>query len=71
VSDDCVTFGPVVAKGTEPQPGCQDDGKPCDQPFAIDFPSGTSARCVRLTLTKVLKLGGGIWWAIDELSVYP
>jgi hypothetical protein len=71
VSDDCVTFGPVVARGTEPQPGCQDDGKPCDQPFAIDFPAGTSARCVRLTLTKVLKLGGGIWWAIDELSVYP
>jgi hypothetical protein len=71
VSDDCVTFGPVVARGSEPQPGCQDDGKPCDQPFAIDFPPGTSARCVRLTLTKVLKLGGGIWWAIDELSVYP
>jgi hypothetical protein len=71
VSDDCMTFGPVVASGREPQPGCQNDGRPCDQPFVIDFPAGTAARCVRLTLTKVLKLGGGIWWAIDEIYAYP
>jgi hypothetical protein len=71
VSDDCTTFGPVVASGREPQPGCQNDGRPCDQPFVIDFPAGTTTRCVRLTLTKVLKLGGGIWWAIDEIYAYP
>ena len=71
LSDDCVAFGPVVATGLEPQPGCLDDGKPCDQPFVIALPPATAARCVRLTLTKVLAAGGGIWWAIDEIYVYP
>jgi hypothetical protein len=71
VSVDCTTFGATVATGLEPQPGCQNNGMPCDQPFTVTFPAGTTARCVRLTLTKVLKLGGGIWWAIDELYVSP
>jgi hypothetical protein len=71
VSDDCTTFGTTVATGMEPQPGCQNNGMPCDLPFTVTFPPGTNARCVRLTLTKVLKLGGGIWWAIDEIYVYP
>jgi hypothetical protein len=40
-------------------------------PFVIDFAAPTTARCVRLTLNKRLQLGGGIWWGIDELYVYP
>ncbi|HEX3697038.1 MAG TPA: discoidin domain-containing protein [Polyangia bacterium] len=70
VSLDCQTFGPTVASGTEPQPGCTGNAS-CNMPFVIDFASPTTARCVRLTLNKRLQLGGGIWWAIDELYVYP
>jgi F5/8 type C domain len=66
-SDDCVTFGPAVASGNEPQPGCG----ACNKPFVIMLPAPVTARCVRLTLTKRLQLGGGIWWAISELFVYP
>jgi hypothetical protein len=70
VSDDCTTFGPKVATGSEPQPGCS-GGTMCSMPFVITFSSATTARCVRLTLTRRLQLGGGIWWAISELFVYP
>jgi F5/8 type C domain len=72
VSDDCVTFGATLASGTEPQPGCSGNaGSPCNMPFVITLPQPATARCVRLTLTQRLKLGGGIWWAIDEIYVYP
>ena len=64
---DCVTFGPTVASGNEPQPGCGS----CTMPFVITLPAPATARCVRLTLTKRLQLGGAIWWAISELHVYP
>ncbi|HEY2901119.1 MAG TPA: discoidin domain-containing protein [Polyangia bacterium] len=70
VSLDCQTFGPTVASGTEPQPGCSGNAS-CNMPFVIDFAAPTTARCVRLTLNKRLQLGGGIWWGIDELYVYP
>jgi len=78
VSSDCTTsalgaitgtFGPVVAMGTEPQPGCM--GTACNMPMTITFAQPVPAKCVRLTLTKILQLGGGIWWAIDELQVFP
>jgi hypothetical protein len=80
VSSDCMssaqgaitgTFGPVVAMGTEPQPGCQNNGMPCNMPFTITFAQPVPAQCVKLRLTKVLQIGGGVWWAIDELYVYP
>ena len=77
VSSDCMTsngmttgtFGPIVATANEPQPGCSGSG--CNQPmiFTIDPPA--PAKCVRITLSGVLKLGGGIWWGISELQVYP
>ncbi|HXI59016.1 MAG TPA: discoidin domain-containing protein [Polyangia bacterium] len=66
-SNDCVTFGPAIASGNEPQPGCN----ACSMPFVITLPAPATARCVRLTLTKRLQLGGAIWWAISELFVYP
>ena len=53
--------------GTEPQPGCNS----CNKPFIITLASKATARCFKLTLTKRLQLGGGIWWAISELFVYP
>lgn len=67
VSDDCKTFGAPIGMGTEPQPGCNS----CTKPFIITLASKATARCFRLTLTKRLQLGGGIWWAISELFVYP
>jgi hypothetical protein len=70
VSLDCQTFGATIASGSEANPGCQ-NGATCNMPFVIDMKAPTTAQCVRLTLTKVLKLSGGIWWAIDELFVYP
>jgi hypothetical protein len=79
VASDCMTaedgtisgeFGEVVATAVEPQPGCQDDGNPCDMPMVIEFSEPMPARCVRIELTEILELGGGIWWAIDELQVY-
>jgi F5/8 type C domain len=70
VSLDCQTFGATVGSGTEPQPGCSGNAT-CNLPFVIDLVAPATARCVRLTLNKRLKLGGGIWWAIDELYVYP
>jgi hypothetical protein len=79
VSGDCTTsaqgaitgtFGAVVATGTEPQPGCS-GGSACSMPFTINFAQPTAARCVSMKLTKLLKLGGGIWWAISDLNVYP
>jgi len=66
-SNDCLTFGPAVASGNEPQPGCG----ACNLPFVITLPAPATARCVRLTLTRRLQLGGPIWWAISELFVYP
>jgi hypothetical protein len=73
VSTDCTspstgTFGAVVGQGNEPVPGCQNN---CTKPFVITFNQPTMARCIRLTLTKRLQLGGGIWWGISELYVYP
>jgi hypothetical protein len=77
VASECMTsaqgeisgsFGQVVATGSEPQPGCQ--AEECDMPMTIDFVPPVAARCVRLELTEILELGGGIWWAIDELQVY-
>jgi hypothetical protein len=70
VSLDCQTFGPALASGTEAKPGCQ-NGNTCNMPFVINMPAPATARCVRLTLTKVLQLGGGIWWGVSELFVYP
>jgi hypothetical protein len=67
ISNDCVTFGPAVASGNEPQPGCT----ACNMPFVITLPAPATARCGRLTLTKRLQVGGPIWWAISELFVYP
>jgi hypothetical protein len=69
-SNDCVTFGTPVASGNEPQPGCG-GATACNMPFVITLPAPATARCVRLTLTKRLQLGGPIWWAISELLVYP
>jgi hypothetical protein len=69
-SNDCVTFGPTVASGNEPQPGCG-GATACSMPFVIALPAPATARCVRLTLTKGLQVGGPIWWAISELFVYP
>ena len=66
-SNDCVTFGPAIASGNEPQPGCG----ACNMPFVITLPLPATARCMRLTLTKRQKIGGPIWWAISELFVYP
>ena len=77
VSSDCTTsadgmitgtFGDVVAMGSEAKPGCQND---CDTPLTINITPPVAAKCVKLELTKVLQLGGGIWWAIDELQSYP
>jgi len=71
VSADCTNFDPTpVGSGTEPQPGCG-GGTPCNMPFVITLAQPAIARCVRLTLTKRLQLGGGIWWAMTELFVYP
>jgi hypothetical protein len=71
VSTDCTNFDPTpVGSGTEPQPGCG-GGTPCNMPFVITLAQPAIARCVRLTLTKRLQLGGGIWWAMTELFVYP
>jgi hypothetical protein len=70
VSLDCQTFGPAVGSGNEPQPGCSGNAT-CNMPFVIELTTPATARCVRLTLNKRLQLGGGIWWAIDELYVYP
>ncbi|HEY2901909.1 MAG TPA: discoidin domain-containing protein [Polyangia bacterium] len=69
-SNDCVTFGPAIASGNEPQPGCG-GATACSMPFVITLPAPATARCVRLTLTKRLQVGGPIWWAIAELFVYP
>jgi len=63
------TFGPVVAMGTEPQPGCMN--AQCNMPMTITFAQPVPARCVRLTLTEILQVGGPVWWAIDELQVFP
>jgi len=77
VSSDCMTsdagvitgrFGDVVATGGEAKPGCQND---CNTPMTINITPPVAAKCVKLELTKVLQLGGGIWWAIDELQTYP
>jgi hypothetical protein len=43
----------------------------CDTPLTINIAPPVAAKCVKLELTKVLQLGGGIWWAIDELQTYP
>ncbi|HEV3190595.1 MAG TPA: discoidin domain-containing protein [Polyangiaceae bacterium] len=67
ISNDGINFGPAVGSGTEPQPGCGN----CTMPFTITLAQPAVARYVRLTLTKRLQLGGGIWWAISELYVYP
>jgi hypothetical protein len=69
-SDDCVTFGPMIASGSEPQPGCG-SGTACNMPFVIMLSTPATARCVRLTLTKRQQVGGPISWAISELFVYP
>jgi hypothetical protein len=69
VSDDCVTFGPTLGMGTEPVPGCQ--GNACNKSFVITLATPATARCIRLTLTQRLQLGGGIWWAISEIFVLP
>ena len=68
VSNDGTNFGPALGSGTEPQPGCT---TACTMPFTITLAQPAVARYVRLTLTQRLKLGGGIWWAISELYVYP
>jgi len=79
VSGDCTTsaqgvisgtFGPVVATGNEPQPRCA-GGAACSMPFTINFQQPTAAKCVRMRLSKLLALGGGIWWAISDLNAYP
>jgi hypothetical protein len=78
VSTDCTTseagtisgtFGDVVATAMEPQPGCQGDA--CSMPMTIQIEPPVIAKCVKLELTKILQLGGGIWWAIDELQTFP
>ena len=77
VSSDCMTsaaglitgtFGDVVGTGSEAKPGCQND---CNTPMTINITPPVAAKCVKLELTKVLQLGGRIWWAIDELQTYP
>ena len=78
VSSDCVTsngmitgtFGPIVATANEPQPGCS-GGSSCNMPMTFTINPPVSAKCVRITLSGVLQLGGGIWWGIGELQVYP
>jgi hypothetical protein len=67
VSNDGTTFGAAIGSGMEPQPGCNT----CTMPFTITLAQPAVARYVRLTLTRRLQLGGGIWWAISELYVYP
>jgi hypothetical protein len=81
VSSDCTTaangdisgtftpFTPALF-GNEPlvnNQGCSKSS--CPGPFVITFPAGTTARCVKMRLTKILAAGGGVWWAIDELYV--
>ena len=46
------------------------EGGECTEPFTIDFDTPVPARCLRLELTEILELGGGIWWAITEFYVY-
>ena len=80
VSTDCTTaadgtisgtFGPtVVATANEPQPGCS-GGNKCNLPMTFTISPPVAAKCVRITLTQALKLGGGIWWGIGELNVFP
>jgi hypothetical protein len=79
VSGDCTTsaqgnitgtFGPAVTMGMEPQPRCTGQAA-CNMPFTINFPQPTAARCVKIRLTKLLALGGGVWWAISELTAFP
>jgi hypothetical protein len=79
VSGDCTTsaqgvisgtFGPVVAMANEPQPRCS-GGSACNMPFTINFSQPTAARCVKIRLTNLLALGGGVWWAISELTAFP
>jgi hypothetical protein len=77
VSSDCTTsngvttgtFGPIVATANEPVPGCS--GGACNLPMTFSITPPVAAKCVRITLSKVLQLGGGIWWGIGELQVYP
>ena len=76
VSSDCTTegttitgtFGEVVATGSEAQPGCMQ--AECTLPLTINIDPPVAAKCVKLELTKVLQLGGGIWWAMTELQVF-
>jgi hypothetical protein len=75
VSTDCTspttgTYGAVVGTGMEPQPGCS-GGANCNMPFTVTFTQPTAARCVKLRLTRILQLGGGIWWAITDLNAFP
>jgi hypothetical protein len=77
VSSDCTTsngvttgtFGPIVATANEPVPGCS--GSACNMPMTFTITPPVAAKCVKITLSQVLKLGGGIWWGIAELQVYP
>lgn len=76
VANDCTiegttvtgTFGEVVATGSEAQPGCMQ--AECTMPLTINIDPPVAARCVKLELTEVLQLGGGIWWAMTELEVF-
>lgn len=84
VSSDCTTaadgtisgtFGPmVVATASEPQPGCS-GGTACSMPMTFTVTPPVAAKCIRITLTQVLKLATtgspGIWWGIGELDVFP
>jgi hypothetical protein len=79
VSSDCTTtngmisgtFSPmVVSTADEPQPGCS-GGNACSMPMTFTVTPPIAAKCIRITLTQPLKLGGGIWWGIGELDVFP
>jgi hypothetical protein len=77
VSSDCTTtaglisgtFGSVVASANEPQPGC--NGGSCKMPMTFTITPPVAAKCVKITLTKILKVGGPVWWGIGELDVFP
>lgn len=63
------TFGDVVATADEPQPGCN-GGSSCNKPMIFEIKPPQPAKCVKITLTKVLQKGGGIWWGIAELHAF-
>ena len=84
VSSDCTTTNGMitgtfsampVSTASEPQPGCNGNNGSCSMPMTFTVTPPVAAKCIRITLTQVLKLATtgspGIWWGIGELDVFP